>query len=439
MRFNKLAWLIGLVVVLAALAVRMIASADPASAPATAASGPASAPAALSSRVDVREFGAKADGNSDDTAAFAHALAAVSTRGGIVFVPAGNYRISTHIEVPAGVSLEGVWVAPTSRAEHHGSTLLAVEGAGSEQGPAFITLGANATLKGISVFYPDQRPEKIVPYPWCIAGAGGDGAAIIDCLLINPYQAVDFGSRPSGRHYIRNLYGQPLRRGLFIDKCFDIGRIENVHFWPFWTWDEKSGIQNWLQTNGEAFIFARADWEYVLNTYCYGYIVGYHFIQSKDGPTNGNLVGIGADASNVAVMVEATQPSGLLITNGEFVSFTGEKPTQVVVTDSHVGSVQFQNCAFWGTAYQVARVAGAGAVSFNNCNFVEWANSIPAIDLSGGNLIVNGCSFGRASPQAILQSTAQSAIFSANRFTGPFSVANPAKANLQAGLNVEKK
>ena len=33
----------------------------------------------------------------------------------------------------------------------------------------------------------------------------------------------------SGAH-IRNLYAHPLYRGIFIDNCFDVGRIENVHF-----------------------------------------------------------------------------------------------------------------------------------------------------------------------------------------------------------------
>ena len=32
--------------------------------------------------------------------------------------------------------------------------------------------------------------------------------------------------------------------------------------------------------HGEAFIFGRSDWQYVLNTFCFGYNVGYKFIQT---------------------------------------------------------------------------------------------------------------------------------------------------------------
>jgi len=394
------------------------------------------------SRVNVRDYGAKGDGATDDTAAFQAAMAVVKEKGGTVFVPVGDYLIKTHLSVPDDVTLEGVWKIPTAWTQYKGSTLLAVEGAGSEEGPPFITLNANSTLKGITIFYPNQKPEKITPYPWCIASGGGDNASIVDCLLVNPYQGVDFGTRNSGRHYIRNLYGQPLRRGIFVDKCYDIGRIENVHFWPFWNWEEKTGTAAWMIQHGEAFVFGRTDWEYVFNTFVFGYGVGYRFIQTKEGAMNGNLLGIGADAANIAVLVEATQPPGLLITNGEFVSFPGDKPTEGVVATAHSGVVQFQNCSFWGPAHQIARIAGTGTVSFNNCNFVYWDREnkgVPAIALSGGDLLVMGCNFMKDAPQALLSGKARSAIVVANRMGGPLSISNPAKANLQIGLNVFQK
>ena len=308
------------------------------------------------SEVSVRDFGAAGDGVEDDTGAFADAMAAVAKSGGTVKVPVGNYLISTHLSVPNNVTLEGVWRIPTAWTANLGSTLLAVEGAGSEDGTAFITLGTNSTLKGITVFYPDQKMDSVTPYPWCVAGSGGDNSSIVDCLLVNPYQAVGFGTRNSGRHYIRGLYGQPLRRGIFVDKCYDVGRIENVHFWPFWGWDGHPELQKWMWENGETFIFGRTDWEYVLNTFVFGYKTGYRFIQTASGAMNGNLLGIGADATNVAVLVEQTQKPGLLITNGQFVSFGGQQPTEVVVKATHDGVVQFQNCSYWGPAAQIARI-----------------------------------------------------------------------------------
>lgn len=398
--------------------------------------------AAQPSRVSVSDYGAKGDGVTDDTAAFTAAMAAVAGQGGTVTVPVGNYMIKTHISVPSFVTLEGVWSIPTAWSQMKGSTLLAVEGEGSETGSAFITLGVNSTIKGLTVYYPNQKAEKVAPYPWCVACAGGDNPSIIDCLLVNPYQGVDFGSNASGRHYIRGLYGQPLRRGIFVDKCYDVGRIENVHFWPFWQWDEKSGIRDWMWKNGEAFIFARTDWEYMFNTFIFGYKIGYRFIEGKDGPCNGNFLGIGADATNIGILVENTQGAGLLVTNGEFVAFAEDKPCEVVVTDTNKGVVQFSNCAYWGPADQIARIAGEGTVSFTGCNLNGWNrknNKTPAIELYGGNLIVNGCNFNGTGPQLAVMGKAKSAIVMGNRMGGPMGITNPAKADLQMGLNVFDK
>src|SRR4051812_39237125 len=58
----------------------------------------------------VRDFGAKGDGKSDDTAAFQKALtAAGQAGGGIVYVARGNYFFAGHLEVPNAVTLKGSW------------------------------------------------------------------------------------------------------------------------------------------------------------------------------------------------------------------------------------------------------------------------------------------------------------------------------------------
>ena len=51
----------------------------------------------------------------------------------------------------------------------------------------------------------------------------------------------------------------------------------------------------WQLLHGRAFVFARTDWEYVFNTFAFGYAIGYHFLASTKGSCNGNFLGIGAD------------------------------------------------------------------------------------------------------------------------------------------------
>ncbi len=59
--------------------------------------------------LDVRDWGAKGDGTTDDTTAIQNALnAAESYGGGIVFFPPGTYLISATIQLPSKVYMKGV-------------------------------------------------------------------------------------------------------------------------------------------------------------------------------------------------------------------------------------------------------------------------------------------------------------------------------------------
>ncbi len=390
---------------------------------------------------NVRDFGAKGDGQSDDTAAFQKAMAAAAAAGGgTVMAPRGAYFCAGHLSVPSAVTLSGIWQSVPShtgvrnrggaKPTDDGTTFLVTEGAGSENGPAFITLNSNSTLKGVVLYYPKQKPDDAPnPYPYAVA-MRGKNPAVLDVELLNPYSGID-ASR-NERHLIRNVSGQPLRRGVFVDAIYDIGRIENVHFNPWWSNSRK--LLAWQMANGEAFILARSDWQYMLNTFCFGYNVGYKFIRSPAGTCNGNFLGLGADDCWRAVVVEQSAPFGLLITNGEFVSFHGPDPTMVEVAKGHSGSVRFVNCAFWGPCQQIAKIAGRGTVGFSDCTFVQWdskGQGRHAVQAESGTLLVRGCEFRANRPQIELGEAVDRAVISDNVFTGPAQIANNSKGNVQ--------
>jgi len=376
----------------------------------------------------VLDFGAKADGGTDDTAAFQKALDfAGHAGGGMVRAPRGNYFFAGHLEVPAGVTLEGIWQSVPSHAglrDHaaakptdNGTTFLVTENAGHEDGAPFIKLHANSTLKGVVLFYPDQIPTEVPKcYPYAVA-MRGDNAAVLQVELLNPYNGID--ATGSGRHLIRDVQGQPLRRGVYVDAIYDIGRIEDVHFNPWWSMAPK--LFQWQQENGEAFVLGRADWEYVFNTFCFGYHTGYKFIQTKAGVCNGNFLGLGADDCFTSVDVENSAVYGLLIANGEFTSFHGPNPTMVRVETNNAGVVRFVNCAFWGPCNQIASLAGRGTVGFSDCTFVQWDRNQEgrsAIQAEAGTLLVKGCEFREDKPQIELGGQVRRAVITGNVFTG---------------------
>jgi hypothetical protein len=404
------------------------------------------APAAASDQFDVKQFGAVGDGKTDDTAAFQQALdAANKAGGGVVHAPRGNYFFAGHLNVPNAVTLAGVWESVPAhngirdrnmpKPTDDGTTFLVTEGAGSEDGPAFITLNTNCTLKGVVLYYPQQIVDDVPKaYPYAIA-MRGKNPAVLAVEMLNPYNGID-ASR-NERHLIRDVQGQPLRRGVFVDSIYDIGRIENVHFNPWWS--RKPKLQQWQMENGEAFLFARSDWQYVYNTFCFGYKVGYRFMKTPSGVCNGNFLGIGADDCYTAVVVDDCAPFGLLITNGEFVSFHGPDPTMVEVKETNRGSVRFVNCAYWGPCNQIARIAGRGTVGFSDCTFVQWGGKEgdrAAIQVQSGTVLVRGCEFRQKRPQIDLGKDVTRAIITENILTGPERINNQSQGKVQIGPNI---
>lgn len=388
----------------------------------------------------VLDFGAKGDGKTDDTAAFQKALdAAGEAGGGVLYAPRGNYFFAGHLKVPNAVTLKGMWESVPShlglrnqgaaKPTDDGTTFLVTENRGKEDGAPFITLNTDSTLKGVVIYYPEQDPaEEPSPYPWTIA-MRGKNPAVLAVELLNPYNGID--ASHNERHLVRDVHGQPLRRGIFVDVIMDIGRIENVHFNPWWSM--KPRLFKWQQEHGEAFIFGRSDWQYVLNTFCFGYNIGYKFVKTTAGQCNGNFLGIGADDCYTAVVVEDCAPFALLISNGEFVSFHGPDPTMVRVEATNSGSVRFVNCAFWGPCNQIAKVAGSGTVGFSDCTFVQWDHKNEgrhALQVTGGTVLVRGCEFQANKPQIELGEKVRRAVIADNIITGKPRITNHSKAAL---------
>ncbi len=402
---------------------------------------------------------AKGDGVTDNTRAFQDALHAAGQNpgGGTVFVPRGNYLIKGNLRFLPNVTLQGVWELVPDAAKFWspgrekeplpGSVLLTTAGGGSAEGPPFIALHNNCAVKGITIFYPEQvRENPPKPYPWTIASTegGADQCTIRDVLMVNPYQAVDFGTHPAGRHFIENLYAHPLYRGIYVDKCYDIGRIHNVHLWPFWGYTgEDDPIGRFVTENAEAFIFGRTDWEYVTNCFAIFYKVGFHFVKTEAGTPNVLLTQSGSDIGPEAVLVDDCMGhAGVSFMNSQLFG-------RVTVRKSNGGPVRFTGCGFFGATREKpfirpvhADIEGTGHVSFENCHFVtlDPLNNAPVgIRAAGGTLSVSNCLFMDAGRTHVLaEESAAGGIVLGNTFSGAARIENHVGEKLQAGFNLEQ-
>jgi len=348
--------------------------------------------------VNARDHGVVGDGVADDTAAIQAALDAAEQSGPVCHLPAGRYRVNGALTVPPGVTFRGASEGVPHSEHPIGTLLLAYGGRGDAEGPPLVTLKPNAVIRNMIVHYPEQSLPDVQPYPWTIR-ADGELCQVYDMTLTNPYQALDFGTNWNELHTVRNVFACPLKTGVYIDQCTDIGRIENVHFNPnFWTrmaiepGFPGGDIKAYLEKNLVGFKIGKTDWEFISNCFVIFPVIGFHFDDFGHGPGNAVITQSGADICPVAVRVDRTQPhAGVQFANGQFMA-------TLEVSETNQGPVKLANCGFWGvpeTKQQVIK-HGPSTLTLTGCHFTGWAaaeEGAPCILADGGRLIVNGCDF----------------------------------------------
>jgi hypothetical protein len=362
---------------------------------------------------NVLEFGAVGDGKTDNTPAFQRALAAAEGMGGAVRIPPGQFRFDGTIAIPSGTTLEGSWRGPHYPDPHKGTMLLVYAGREQENADPFVTLASNSTIKGVSFYYPEQKPSDIRPYPWTIS-VRGDRVSVIDVAMANSYNALDCGTHNNAAHYLRTLNITALRRGVFVDRVYDIGRMENIHIHPS-EWNSLGGFSpadqeafsKFLLGNLEGFIIGKCDWSYMFDCFVILAKVGFRFIPLQLEPgkdlgqaPQGNILitQSGSDLSPLAVVVEAVQDhAGIAFENCQFMN-------SIEIKETNTGPVKLTNCGFWGQCRSGSVILnqGKGEVFLTNCHFSAWEDrnnpyqwdpKRPFIDCENGSLLMTACVF----------------------------------------------
>jgi hypothetical protein len=411
--------------------------------------------------LNVRNYGAVADGSSHplsgyygtlaaaqavyphataltqeiDWAAIQGALNAARTglNGRVVYAPSGNYYLNANLSIPEGVTLKGTWhsgqmnkrtggwtiaesptVGGTTFSIKVGSGTGPVPGAiGSAEstgnyGTAFLTVGANATVEGITFYQPDQLVSAYPPvtYPFAVA-LRHNNPTIRNCQLYNVYNGID--ARFNERFRIENVHGQPLACGIHVDKIYDVGRIRDVHFLPHWALflggftDQAS---RWSRENARALVFGRADWIQLSGVFCYGYNIGLDFVETVTetfegaslggGSCNGEFSDFGMDDCDTGVYLREAEIFGLHFTNFSLVGVytsgqTGSAPVPIRIASTYTGVAQFVNGGIWGSYNHAVHASASssgpnGVIKLNEITMRGWnqdATGRYAIDLAG--------------------------------------------------------
>ncbi|MBN1674282.1 MAG: chitobiase/beta-hexosaminidase C-terminal domain-containing protein [Kiritimatiellae bacterium] len=364
-------------------------------------------------------FGAQSDGTADCTPAIQNAIDAVEKAGGgVVFLPAGRYLCRGNLHVKSAVTLRGDWNSPEQNPRVQGTILMPTAGRGQEQGPPFIAMGCGSGIRNLSIWYPDQQPDAIVPYPWTVqidTRRGAENRTIHHVTLVNSYQGFRFGPHGDELHTLRDVYGTPLFRGIRLDRTTDIGRLIHVRFGADWwlrsglmahTEEREQALRQFLRAHGTALFIDRSDWEYAFDLRFRGYARGIHV----KGFTNAVFYDVEISGGAVALQADELNHVGLALTNCRL------DGSVAGVLGRFRSVCQFNNCTLGGEARTAALLEGSGNASFVNGAFAGWKDA--GVDATQGSVSILGCAFKQAGTAIRLGPGVQRAHVLGNSFAG---------------------
>lgn len=311
------------------------------------------ASAAKAEIFDVRDYGAIADGTleanggTDNTKAFQHALnAAGKNGGGVVFVPGGTYYLKDYLVVPSGVVLRGNAVSNKHfGVGTKGTTLVTDCGkGGGKNSRAFLNLSADSGVSLLNVFYPEQHYQNWVNYAPAVC-VHGDNATVDRVTIPDSYVGVFVSGHKNFHSYYNRITGLKasylLNRadGARLDYCLTSGgdwqdgegRVKNAP--PQDLWKTHPNYEN------TAIAVCDSDGVTLYETFTFGMGKGLHLT----GEINGlRAVGFGVDASRDGIVLANSGRDNLFV-GSELVGVDSFFRT----TEAYTGSTSFYNTMGW--------------------------------------------------------------------------------------------
>jgi len=388
---------------------------------------------------NVLEYGADNTGNNDNTQIFQKLMNKVyQLGGGIVYVPSGRYKITGSLKIPKGVTLRGDWTKPTAGNNlTSGTVLMAYVGRNQDEtSQPFIEMEPETGCKELTIWYPEQTPNNIVPYsPTIRLGVnqytgnyfGNEYTNVKNVTLVNSYIGIWWNKYNGGASPVLNgIYGTPLKKGIEIDCIADIGRIEWVNFSPdFWSGsgfenspEKGSEFENYIYENGTGIVMKRNDWSYTCFVTIKGYNIGYNTQYSSEGngaTPNGHHYKFDLRKCKNGIVFDATNSVGILF--DDITIYNCENG--IVVSEGTGDVIQFTKTKITASKYAInINKTSTNKFLMYDANIVKGL-----VNVDGGTLMCSGSRFESKAPEIVIGSLGRVSL-AGNTFTNGKQIIN---------------
>ncbi len=291
-----------------------------------------------------KEYMADPTGKRDNTVKLEYAISeCAKDGGGVLYIPAGQYRITKTINVPLGVFICGDWQAPTESDPKYGTVILAdlqdipegdKQDAVSKTDMPVFKLASNTGLMGLTIYYPNQDASDVMEYDYSIYFKDGSynyTNTLKNITIINAYRGISMGANANvdrhGTHQLENIYMCALETGVEMHGSMDTGFATGIHIsTDYWTeagcgFDEKSeGAVAYARANSTGFILGDLDCDMFADISVKGSKVGIYFRNltvTRDSAFWGNIYGIDIRSCDIGIKADQLAPgNSALIANG---------------------------------------------------------------------------------------------------------------------------
>ena len=261
---------------------------------------------------NVMSYGAVGDGVTDDTIAIQTTINTAVAQGlNTVFFPKGLYRLTTPLLITSDVVLKGVGASPYTvmgapHTKGSGSWLYVDHSGVAVSIASGVSLISNCVLDSLGT-YRNQPTPTLDPYTPGVfdydVSINNAHVEMKDMVLLNPTKGVKLNNGVFGRLNITNLKMHPMEVGVHIVESYDVVRLDGIHIWPFWAFDDT--VWAWNRANTTGILFERSDNPMLSNIFTFNCLIGLKMTSNDKGATNKlRLVNGDFDLGSFGIIIE---------------------------------------------------------------------------------------------------------------------------------------